>query len=191
MDILTPTSTHWGHYRVKTSAGAVSHVLPNTAETNPSPIAQSLIDSHHPGCRVPAPHIRSSYLKKPEENSGARRGIDPFVQVPWDEAFDIAGQAISRTIEQHGNQAIYGGSYGWSSAGRFHHAQSQLRRFLNLAGGCTYSVQNYSFATAQVILPRIIGMDATAIMLQAPTIKDICDHTQLMVCFGGISMKNT
>lgn len=191
MEKLFPTSTHWGHYRVKTSDGAISQVLPNAAESNPSPIAQSLIDSHHAGCRVPAPHIRSSYLKNPKQPDGSRRGTDPFVQVPWDEALDIAAEAIQRTTTQHGNEAIYGGSYGWSSAGRFHHAQSQLRRFLNQAGGCTYSVQNYSFATAQVILPRIIGMDATAIMLQAPTIEDICNHTKLMVCFGGISMKNT
>jgi hypothetical protein len=29
----------------------------------------------------------------------------------------------------------YGGSYGWASAGRFHHAQSQLHRFLQKFGG--------------------------------------------------------
>jgi biotin/methionine sulfoxide reductase len=186
-----PTSTHWGHSRVTTDKGAISEVLPNRFDTNPSPIAQSLIDAQHSGCRVPTPHIRRGYLESPHGSDGSKRGADPFVAVPWDEALDIAAQALQRTIDQHGNQAIYGGSYGWSSAGRFHHAQSQMRRFLNQIGGCTYSVQNYSFATAQVILPRIIGMDATAIMLQAPTIEDICQHTRLMVCFGGISMKNT
>jgi biotin/methionine sulfoxide reductase len=31
--------------------------------------------------------------------------------------------------------AIFGGSYGWGSAGRFHHPQSQLHRFLNCIGG--------------------------------------------------------
>ncbi len=191
MTTFKPTSTHWGHYRVNTRNGVLSEVLANSADSNPSPIAQSLLDSHHSGCRVPAPHIRASYLKAPHRNSGSLRGAEPFVQVPWDEALDIASDALLRTIDSHGNEAIYGGSYGWSSAGRFHHAQSQLKRFLNQIGGCTYSVQNYSFATAQVILPRIIGMDATAIMLQAPTIEDICTHCKLMVCFGGISMKNT
>jgi len=34
--------------------------------------------------------------------------------------------------------------YGWASAGRFHHSQSQLHRFLNQLGGYTYSVQSYS-----------------------------------------------
>ena len=191
MPKLKPTSTHWGHYQVATENGKLSAVLPNKFETNPSPIAQSLLDAQHSGCRVPAPHIRLGYLKAPGKSDGSKRGNDPFVQVPWDEAFDIAAQALKNTINDHGNQAIYGGSYGWSSAGRFHHAQSQLRRFLNQIGGFTYSVQNYSFATAQVILPRIIGLDATEVMLQAPTIDDICKHSKLMVCFGGISMKNT
>ena len=191
MPELKPTSTHWGHYQVATENGKLTAILPNKFETNPSPIAQSLLDAQHSGCRVPAPHIRRGYLKAPGKSDGTKRGSDPFVQVPWDEAFDIAAQALRSTIDEHGNQAIYGGSYGWSSAGRFHHAQSQLKRFLNQIGGCTYSVQNYSFATAQVILPRIIGMDATEVMLQAPTIDDICENTKLMVCFGGISMKNT
>jgi len=187
----TPTSSHWGHYNVITSNGEITQVLPNRFDTRPSPIAQSLIDSHHNGCRVPSPHIRAGYLKNPGSSDGSKRGIDPFVKVPWDEALDIAADAIKTTIDKHGNEGIYGGSYGWSSAGRFHHAQSQLKRFLNLTGGCTYSVQNYSFATAQIIIPRIIGMSARQVMLQAPTINDICDNTKLMVCFGGISMKNT
>ena len=48
-----------------------------------------------------------------------------------------------------GNTAILGGSYGWSSAGRVHHARSLLRRFLFLGGGCVDQVGNYSFGAAQ------------------------------------------
>jgi biotin/methionine sulfoxide reductase len=50
---------------------------------------------------------------------------------------------------QHGNGAIYGGSYGWSIAGRFHHAQSQVHRFLNAAGGYVASFASYSTGCAQ------------------------------------------
>lgn len=188
---LKPTSTHWGHYLAETENGKLTKVLPTKFDSQPSSIAQSLKDAQDTGCRVPCPHIRSGYLKSPGKSDGTKRGIDPFVKVPWDEALDIAAGALKETIHSHGNEAIYAGSYGWSSAGRFHHAQSQMRRFLNQIGGFTYSVQNYSFASAQVILPRIIGMDASKIMLQAPTIEDICQHTKLIVSFGGISMKNT
>lgn len=44
-------------------------------------------------------------------------------------------------------------SHGRGSAGRFHHARSQIHRFLNCVGGDTHSVQNCSFAAADVILP--------------------------------------
>ena len=186
-----PTSTHWGHYQVASAGGVISAVTPNATDTNPSPIAQSLLDSQHPGCRVPSPHIRQGYLRAPGKSDGRQRGREPFVAVPWDEALDIAAEALRHTIAEHGNQAVYGGSYGWSSAGRFHHAQSQLHRFLAQAGGYTASVQNYSFATAQVILPRIIGIDARLVMSQAPTIEDVCHNTRLIVSFGGISVKNT
>src|SRR5882757_1993808 len=56
---------------------------------------------------------------------------------------NLAGE-LRRVVDTHGNEAIYGGSYGWASAGRFHHAQSQVHRFLKLAGGYTFSRHSYS-----------------------------------------------
>ena len=57
-----------------------------------------------------------------------------------------------------GPAAIFGGSYGWASAGRFHHAQSQVHRFLNTAlGGYVRSVNSYSAGASAVILPHVLG----------------------------------
>ena len=61
------------------------------------------------------------------------------------------------SIEAHGNEAIYGGSYGWASAGRFHHAQSQVHRFLKMLGGYTFSRHSYSLGATGVIMPRVVG----------------------------------
>ena len=44
-----------------------------------------------------------------------------------------------------------------SSAGRFHHAQGQVHRFLNSLGGYTRSVNSYSAGATEVILPHVIG----------------------------------
>ena len=49
----------------------------------------------------------------------------------WDELTELLAGELRRVVDTHGNEAIYGGSYGWASAGRFHHAQSQVHRFLN------------------------------------------------------------
>ena len=189
--MLIPTSTHWGNFDVETRNGRVVAIHPAKHDTQPSPIGQSLLASQDAGCRIPRPCTRAGYLKRPGRSDGTKRGVEPFVAVPWDEALDIAAAALRRVVAEHGNEAIFGGSYGWASAGRFHHSQSQLHRFLNQLGGYTYSVQSYSTGTAQVIIPHVLGVAALQLMNEAPTIEDVLEHTRLVVSFGGISMKNT
>ncbi len=85
--------------------------------------------------------------------------------------------------------AIYGGSYGWASAGRFHHAQGQLKRLLNLLGGFTSSRGSYSHGTSDVVLRHIVG-DAEAVLRGGSSWSTIADRTELIVAFGGLPEKN-
>ena len=185
-----PTSTHWGDFVAEVSNGDVIAVRPADGDTNPSPIGQSLLDSQHRGCRIDQPYVRRGYLENPGRSDGSKRGSDPFVAVSWNEALDLAAEALSSTAANHGNEAIFGGSYGWASAGRFHHAQSQVHRFLNMFGGYTRSVGSYSTGTAQVIVPHVLGVPSLFLQTQSPTAEDVAKHTKLVVSFGGISMKN-
>ena len=191
MSKKTPNSSHWGNFLVTCREGAVESVESYPEDLDPTPILDSLNDVHDETSRVARPCIRKGYLDNPLANTGRQRGLEPFVEVPWDEAFDIAAAAISHTIKQHGNQAIYGGSYGWASAGRFHHAQSQIHRFLNLLGGYTASKNSYSAACAEVILPYVFGPAGAGLFYLSPTSEDIASHTDLIVCFGGMALKNT
>jgi biotin/methionine sulfoxide reductase len=87
-----------------------------------------------------------------------RRGADEYIAISWEQALGLAANELQRVAELHGPQAVFGGSYGWSSAGRFHHAQSQVHRFLNTTiGGYVRSVWSYSSAAASVILPHIVA----------------------------------
>ena len=63
------------------------------------------------------------------------RGNEPFVAVSWEQAERIVADTLQSIKKQYGNEAIFAGSYGWASAGMFHHAPSQLHRFLNCFGG--------------------------------------------------------
>ena len=63
----------------------------------------------------------------------------------------------TRVKDEHSNRAIFGGSYGWSSAGRFHHAQSQVHRFLNAIGGYVRHMDSYSLGAARVLMPHIVA----------------------------------
>ncbi|HSF94596.1 MAG TPA: molybdopterin-dependent oxidoreductase, partial [Thermohalobaculum sp.] len=118
------------------------------------------------------------------------RGREPFVAVPWDEALDIAGAELDRVRRAHGNEAIFGGSYGWASAGRFHHAQSQVHRFLNCIGGYVAHSDNYSYAAVNNLSPHVVGRFSQVVLDRATSWPVIAEHSKLIVMFGGLPKKN-
>ena len=186
-----PNSSHWGNFTVDVESGKAKSINRYPVDVDTTPMLDSWLDVHDSSSRIARPSIRRGYLDNPDQNSGKNRGLEAFVEVPWDEALGIAASALRRTINKHGNESIYGGSYGWASAGRFHHAQSQIHRFLNQLGGYTASVNSYSAACAEVILPYIFGPAGAGLFNQSPSAEDIANHTQLLVCFGGMALKNT
>ena len=146
------TSNHWGTYQYKTENGKVTALLPFGDDSQPSEIGQGILDVLDGETRITQPMVRQSWLEGgPGNSQPEKRGADRFVAIDWDTASQLVGDELQRVIDNHGNQAIFAGSYGWASAGRFHHAQSQIHRFLNTIGGYTKSVNTYSFAAAEVI----------------------------------------
>ena len=103
----------------------------------------------------------------------------------WDELTELLADELRRVVDTHGNEAIYGGSYGWASAGRFHHAQSQVHRFLKMLGGYTFSRHSYSLGATGVIMPRVVGTHDD-LFKRSTEWNVIADHTDLLVCFGGV-----
>jgi biotin/methionine sulfoxide reductase len=184
----SPTSTHWGNYDVEVSAGQVVALHPAAEDADPSPIGAGMPRALRDASRILRPAVRRGWL---EGDGGARRGEDAFVEVGWDEALDLAARELARVKDEHGNASIYGGSYGWGSAGRFHHPQGLLHRFLNFHGGYTASVNTYSCAALMVILPHVIGGAPDAIYSSAPQWGEIAEHGELVVAFGGLALKNT
>ena len=185
------TASHWGAYEVTRNAQKdVVALVGHRDDPDPSPIGLSMLAAYRDGPRVQRPAVRRSWLDHGPGSHTERRGQEPFVEVSWDEAETLVARELERVIAEHGNQAIFGGSYGWASAGRFHHAQSQLRRFLHLMGGCTSHTQTYSFAAAEVILPHVVApMDH---LQSFHTSWDVlARHTGLMVTFGGMPWKNS
>ena len=126
------TSTHWGTYEVEVAGNRVVALRPFDRDPDPSPIGEGLVDAVEAECRIAQPMVRAGYLAGGPAAGGDGRGAEPFVAVSWDRALDLVAAELRRVRDRHGNAAIYAGSYGWASAGRFHHAQSQLRRFMNL-----------------------------------------------------------
>ena len=186
---LPLTSTHWGTYRAKVKNGKVQELIGWEYDKDPSPIGPGILDIQDGPTRIDAPMVRKSWLDFGPGNRNELRGIDPFVEVSWEKAEQLVADELSRVKNTYGNASIFGGSYGWASAGRFHHAQSQLHRFLNCIGGYTRSKFTYSFAAAEAMVPHILG--SYRAYLDTCTSWDLINkNTKLFVCFGGIPIKN-
>ncbi|MFN3260070.1 MAG: molybdopterin-dependent oxidoreductase [Pikeienuella sp.] len=185
------TSSHWGAFRIAAENGRLVSAAPFADDPDPSPICLSVPAAVHHEKRVARPSVRRGWLEGGPGRARERRGADEFVALPWDEALDLAAAEIGRVRREHGNGAIYGGSYGWGSAGRFHHAQSQVHRFLNCAGGYVASFASYSTGCAQSIMPHVLGMDFLQFSYGEQTSwSQIARETETLVMFGGIGRKN-
>ena len=189
--IVVPTCTHWGNYLIESDGETVTSVKHYESDKEPTPIGQSLNDALDKNVRVLQPMVRAGYLKNGIHSDGSGRGKEPFVPVSWETALDLAAGALRKTMDEHGPSSIYGGSYGWSSAGRFHHAQSQIHRFLKLNGGYVDSVNSYSTAAGEVIINHVLGIPFLKLVREAPTTQEIAQHAKTLVLFGGAAIKNT
>ena len=183
--------SHWGAFTAIVEDGRMTDVVPIETDPKPSPLIESMPDALYADCRVEQPMVRKGWLENGPASASDRRGADPFVPVSWERAIDLVTNELTRVKDEFGNNAIFGGSYGWSSAGRFHHAQTQLTRFLGCIGGFTNSFGSYSNAAGQVILPHILGGGAAAGYGPYTSWDSIEASTELVVSFGGIGLKNT
>lgn len=181
-------SSHWGGFTVEVADGDLAAVHP-LHDPDPSPLLGNLPGSVRHSARVTRPVARRGWLEG-GPGPARERGSDAFVELSWDEALDLAAAELQRVVASHGNQAIFGGSYGWASAGLFHQSQRQLHRFLNLLGGFTSSRNSYSIGASLVLLPHVVG-NAGAVFRKATSWNVIARDTELLVAFGGIPIKNT
>lgn len=183
------TSSHWGVYEVTRRDGKANGLRALAEDPDPSPIGLAMWEAYQSPLRVQRPAIRRSWLRNGPGASTFLRGREPFVEVPWDEALDLVAQEVGRVRREHGNGAIFGGSYGWSSAGRFHHAQSQIHRFLNLTGGYVGHVDTYSLGAGKVITRNVLHQLDQLLNVHHDW-NVLAEHTRMFVAFGGVPAKN-
>ncbi len=180
-------AAHWGAFSGETENGRLTRILPPAADPAPPPILQGMPEALHSRLRIDRPYIRKGWLQG--RRAGTPRGGDPFIPSDWDTVTRLVAAELARVRDTHGPASIFGGSYGWASAGRFHHAQSQLHRLLASAGGYTGQVTNYSYAAGMTLMPHIVGgME----IVDRPVIawRDIVAHAKILVAFGGITLRN-
>ncbi|MCR5942781.1 Asp-tRNA(Asn)/Glu-tRNA(Gln) amidotransferase GatCAB subunit C [Ochrobactrum sp. XJ1] len=183
------TASHWGAQRAEVRDGRLVALHPWSGDRSPSPVTASGVEAVYAPTRITTPMVREGWLKNGPGGPTGCRGRESFVSVSWDTALDLVAAEINRVRDKHGNRSIFAGSYGWGSAGRFHHANFQLYRFMNLAGGFTEKTDSYSFAAGTVLMPYILG-GSDYVTGRATSWKSMVGSTELMVMFGGMPLKN-
>ncbi|WP_296557700.1 molybdopterin guanine dinucleotide-containing S/N-oxide reductase [Pigmentiphaga sp.] len=185
-----PSLSHWGAFTAVVADGRLQACEPFALDQAPSPILQSMPGMVHSPLRIARPAVREGWLRDRERADRGARGSDRFVEVEWDVALKLVADELARVRTTHGDTSIFGGSYGWSSAGRLHHARTQTHRFLNAGGGCVNQAGNYSWGAAQFLLPHVIGT-YSPVTGRVTDWNSVAAHTRLFVAFGGIPLRNT
>ncbi|MBP2368065.1 molybdopterin-dependent oxidoreductase [Pseudonocardia parietis] len=181
-------SAHWGVFRARYD-GTRLRVRPHPGDPDPSPVLDNVPAAVAHPARVAAPAVRRGWWER-GPGRDPERGRDGYLTVSWDAVLDRLAEETRRVRSTYGDQAVYGGSYGWASAGRFHHAQGQLHRFLAVTGGYTRSVNSYSGGAAEVLLPQILG-GFDAVTRYAVSWDQVAAHTDTVLAFGGMALKNS
>jgi len=131
---LVRNHSHYGAFQAEVRDGRVVGVRPFEHDPDPSPLLNAIPDAVHSKSRIARPMVREGWLaQRPGHSAG--RGREPFVPVSWDHALELVAGELDRVRRDHGHSAIMGGSQGWASAGIFHEARMQVRRFLATFGG--------------------------------------------------------
>jgi biotin/methionine sulfoxide reductase len=182
-----PHSSHWGAFSVLLRDQGIE-VVPHPRDADPSALLGNIPASVSHPARIARPMVRRGWLER-GPGCDRRRDRDEFVPVSWSRALDLVAAELQRVYAAYGPRAIFGGSYGWASAGRFHDAQSQIHRFLNLAGGYVRSVGSYSSGAAAVILPHVIGPQG-AVAGNNVSWAELVAESALVLGFGGMALKN-
>jgi biotin/methionine sulfoxide reductase len=180
---------HWGAFTAHVEDGRLVRTSPFELDPHPNALNDAWPEMVYARHRIDRPYARKGWL---DARRGAPRGVrgrDDFVPLAWDDALDLVAGEVERVRGTFGNASIFGGSYGWASAGRLHHARSLLHRFLYAAGGATLQTTNYSFGAAMLLLPHVLGsLDAVA--GSVPEWRDIIAHGERFIAFGGLPSKN-
>ncbi|WP_158744195.1 molybdopterin-dependent oxidoreductase [Acidisphaera sp. L21] len=184
-----PHSSHWGVFSARYQ-NDVLEVLPHPGDPDPNGVIDNFPAALRHRARIAQPMVRRGWLENgpgPDD----RRGRDEYVPMAWDAVLDRLAEELGRVRDDFGPGAVFGGSYGWSSAGRFHHAQSQVHRFLNTTlGGYVKSVNSYSSGASSVLLPHILG-GYEQVTKRNVTWDQMAKHTDLVLAFGGMALKNS
>ena len=183
-----PHMAHWGAFRVTVVDDEIVDVAGHPDDPAPSPLNDNFVDGVRRG-RVARPSIRRGWLDRRPGSGSADAGRDTYVEVPWDEALDLAAAELRR-VRDDARQRVdlrrllrLGERRSLPPRPEPAAPLPQLHRWLHVVG----QLATRSPAP-RCCCPHIIGY--SDVRYRATTWPEILDHTDLVVAFGGMNPKN-
>lgn len=177
------TAGHWGALKITLKDG---RIVKSEPLYHRSDVANTLrgqtADLVYTPTRIKAPYVRKSYLENPDSPKPELRGKDEWVEVSLEDAAKLVARELKKTREQKGMNSIFAGSYGWYSPGNLHNAKILMHRFMNLTGGFTGILGDYSTGAAQMILPRVVG--SMQVYEQQTSWPVVLENSELVILWG-------
>lgn len=176
------TAAHWGVLKItlkdgkiiKSEPAVVTSQIPNSLQSNTADMVYK--------SRVKYPMVRKSYLANPDSPKPELRGSEEFVRVSYEDAIKLVARELKKTRTNKGSESIFAGSYGWKSTGNVHNSRILLHRFMNLTGGFTGTLGDYSTGASQVIMPHVIG--SIGVYEQQTSWPVILENSKVVVLWG-------
>lgn len=176
------TAAHWGILKATIENGKI--VKSEAAEVTskiPNPLQNYMADLIYK-TRIKTPMVRKSYLENPDDPKRELRGVDEWVEIKYEDAIKLVARELKKTREQKGTESVYAGSYGWKSSGNVHNSRTLLHRFMNLSGGFTGGLGDYSTGASQIIMPHVMG--SIEVYEQQTSWPVVLEHSKVVVLWG-------
>lgn len=182
------SASHFGAFRAKVKNSRFEAVEPFEGDAYPCSLMNALPARTYAEDRILYPCVREDYLKNGYKSDTTKRGKDKFVRVSWEKALELVANEIKRTHKEFGDDAIYGGSYGWYCVGSLNNPQALLGRMLHITGGYTSRTCTYSTHAIRQITPYIAGTDEST---ARPTAYPVLIENSECIVFWGADVVNT
>ncbi|MCR8685283.1 molybdopterin-dependent oxidoreductase [Campylobacter ureolyticus] len=154
------SANRFGAFYAKLNSGQIVSVDNFEHDAFPTTMNNSLADRIQNESRVLYPYVRKSYLEKRGPNKPELRGEDEFVRVSWDEALDLAANALKENFDKYGPESIYGECYWWGGCGKVSWGRTVAHRMLTILGGYVEETDDYSTGAGIAIMPYVLGSTA-------------------------------
>lgn len=176
------TAAHWGMLKANIKNGKIISSQPYEVTSKiPNPLQHYMADLVYK-TRIKAPMVRKSYLENPDNPKRQLRGIDEWVEVKYEDAIKLVAKELKKTRAAKGSESIFAGSYGWYSSGKLHNPRILLQRFMNLSGGFTGTLGDYSTGASQIIMPHVVG--SIEVYEQQTSWSVILESSKIVVIWG-------